>query len=114
MRELTLIGTGIGQTSTIKLKLGNITIISNLAILPNSLNGSLFLGSMDIIVLASGINGIIRVVGKSDVVNNQLSALVRNLSSIGDIAMDLSIGLDVDLTYQFTEANTSNVCIRNY
>ena len=114
MRELTLIGTGIGQTSTIKLKLGNITIISNLAILPNSLDGSLFLCSMDIIVLASGINGIIRVVGKSDVVNNQLSTLVRNLSSIGDIAMDLSIGLDVDLTYQFTEANTSNVCIRNY
>jgi hypothetical protein len=31
-------------------------------------DGSLFLGSMDIIVLATGINGIIRFIGKSDVV----------------------------------------------
>lgn len=106
-----ILSSGNNQSSTVRIKLGNISLVTNLATLPNGLSSSLFLGTVDMIVLANGINGIVRVVGKSDVVNNQLSTLVRNLSSIGDIAINLSVGLDVDFTYQFTQANTSNVCI---
>ena len=98
------LSSGNGQSSTLRVKLGSTEIVTNTQTLPNGLNGNLFIGCIDLVVIAEGINGLVRATGKSDVVNNQLNVLTRALESVGDISIDLSQPLDVDFTYSYVEA----------
>ena len=54
----------------VRVKLGNTQTLPN---------GNLFIGYVDLVVVAEGVNGVIRATGKSDVVNNQLNVLTRAL-----------------------------------
>ena len=55
------LSSGNGQSSTIRVKLGNTTIVSNTQPLPNGLNGNLFIGYIDLVVIAEEVNGLVRV-----------------------------------------------------
>ena len=102
------LSSGNGQSSTVRVKLGNTTIVSNIQALPNGLNGN---PPLHWLYRFSCNPRRSKWTGKSDVVNNQLNVLTRALESVGDISIDLSQPLDVDLTYQYGAVDVANVCI---
>ena len=55
------LSSGNGQSSTVRVKLGNTTIVSNIQALPNGLNGNPFIGYIDLVVIQEGVNGLVRV-----------------------------------------------------
>ena len=55
------LSTGNGQSSTIRVKWGSTEIVTNTQTLPKRFNGNLFIGYIDLVVIAEEVNGLVRV-----------------------------------------------------
>lgn len=102
------LSSGNGQNSTVRIKLGSVTLVTNNANLTNGLNSNRFGGYVDFTVTAIGVNGKVKVVGQSTVVQNNTSVLVRDLDNVVETVIDTTKDNVVDFTYQFGAVNASN------
>ena len=100
---------GTSQSSTIRIKLGNSTLVTSTAQLPNNLAANLFEGSVDILILSLGTNGTAKILGRSIVQQNNLAGLIRDLNNVALTQINTEIDNAVDFTYQWATASASNI-----
>lgn len=105
------LSSGNGQSSTVRLKLGVVTIETNTATLPNGLSATKFGGYVDIMVTAIGTSGKVKVIGDSKVVQNNSAVLSRDLDNTTETTVNTTIDNVIDFTYQYLSANASNICV---
>lgn len=102
------LSSGTTQQSTVKIKFGDVTLVSNTSNLPNGLVNNSFNGTVRIIITEIGTTSKCRIVGQSTVIQGGLAALVRNYNVLNDITIDTTIDNDIDWTYKFNASNVNN------
>lgn len=100
---------GTSQQSTIRLKLGGNILKESLATLPNNLTENMFEGDIKVVVLSTGEAGLCRISGSSEVTQNNLTGLKRDLGSSQTFVIDTTTDLEFDFTYQWSTAAVTNV-----
>ena len=94
-----------------KIKFGDVTLVEHSAVLPNNLASNKFSGYIDILILTVGVNGTCKIVGQSNVVQNNNAILVRDLDNIASIPINTTIDNLVDFRYKWDTASTSNIIV---
>ena len=100
---------GTSQQSTIRLKLGGQVLKENTAILPNNLIANMFEGDIKIVILSVGVGGTCRISGSSEVTQNNLTGLKRDLGNSVIIGINTTIDNEFDFTYKWAAAAVGNI-----
>lgn len=100
---------GTSQQSYVRIKIGGVTLKEHLATLPNNLNANMFEGTVKIVILSEGVGGTCRISGSSEVLQNNLTGLKRDLGNTDIKPINTTIDNVFDFTYQWFTASIGNI-----
>ena len=69
----------------------------------------MFEGEVHIVVLAEGPGATCRISGSSEVLQNNLTGLKRDLGNTVTVALDTTVDNEFDFTYQWVTASNGNI-----
>jgi len=99
-----------GTATTLKIKLGDTTIVSNTSNLPTELIGTKFDIEINLTVRSTGTTGTV-VCGGTTIIHSAIgfgTATTRNFFTSTPVTIDTTVALQLDATYQFGVAAEGN------